>query len=417
MRKALTFSVFIFIALFSLLGILGNVPLVKAQKEDHVPGRVLIKFKSNTSAEDIQKEINNHRAKVVEKLEALDTFILQVPDKAEEKVATALSRNPKVEYAELDFFAEAFFSANDTYFANRQWGLENTGQAIGGVVGKDDADIDASLAWDTNHGSSKVAILDTGIRLSHQDLAGKVTDSRDFTGSSTGTNDIYGHGTHVAGIVAANTNNGMGVSGVCPGCTLLNGKVLNDSGSGAYSWIANGITWAVSGGAKVINLSLGGSSRSSTLENAVNYAWNNGVLVVAAAGNSNNPSKTYPAAYTKAIAVAATNNLDQRAYFSSYGSKWVDVAAPGLYIFSTWKDPVSNSNPQPECDLSGCYKYASGTSMSTPVVSGVAGLIWSSAYGTSASSVRTRMESTADPISGTGTYWSKGRVNAARALQ
>lgn len=389
----------------------------KAQdNNNYVPGRVLISFKDGVSQTEKDSLLRNNRAKVVSKIDALEVFVLQVPQAAEEKVVTALSRNPHVEYAELDYIAEAFFTPDDTYF-DRQWGLENTKQVINGVTGIEDKDIDASTAWDTALGNVKVAILDTGIKQSHEELATKIAASQDFTGSTSGYDDIYGHGTHVAGIVAALTNNSKGVAGVCPNCLLLNGKVLNDSGSGAYSWIANGITWATINDAKVINMSLGGSSQSRTLENAVNYAWKNGVVVVAAAGNSNNPSKTYPAAYTNAIAVAATDNQDKRAYFSSYGAKWVDVAAPGVYVFSTWKGTTSNANPQPECDITGCYKYASGTSMSTPIVAGVVGLIWSTSYGTSASAVRTRLESTADKISGTGTYWSKGRVNAANAVK
>lgn len=287
---------------------------------------------------------------------------------------------------------------------------------MNGVAGREDADIDAPTAWDTTQDGVKVAILDCGINENHPDLAGKIVDKQDFTNSASGTNDIYGHGTHVAGIVAAVTNNSNGVAGVCPECLLLNGKVLNDSGSGAYSWIANGIIWATDNGAKVINMSLGGSTSSKTLENAVNYAWNKGVVVVAAAGNSNNPSKTYPAAYTNAIAVAATDNQDNKASFSSYDSKWVDIAAPGVYIFSTWKDSSSLYDPQPVCELTVCYKYASGTSMSTPIVAGVAGLVWKSNYNQSASSVRTRIETTADKIPGTGIYWSAGRVNAANAV-
>ncbi|KKR79437.1 MAG: peptidase S8/S53 subtilisin kexin sedolisin, partial [Candidatus Daviesbacteria bacterium GW2011_GWC1_40_9] len=169
-------------------------------------------------------------------------------------------------------------------------------------------------------------------------------------------------------------------------------------------------TWATDNGAKVVNMSLGGSVKSSTLEKAVNYAWDHQVVVVAAAGNSANPSKTYPAAYTNAIAVAATNNKDQKASFSSYGAKWVDVAAPGVDIFSTFPNHPYKINK------SLGYDFGSGTSMATPMTSAVAALIWSTPYGTSASQVRTRLEGTADKIPGTGMYWSSGRVNAANAV-
>ena len=141
------------------------------------------------------------------------------------------------------------------------------------------------------------------------------------------------------------------------------------------------------------------------------------MVVVAAAGNSGNPSKTYPAAYTNSIAVAATDSQDKKASFSEYGS-WVDVAAPGVSIYSTWNDGSSPSNPQPYCDsATDCYKYASGTSMSTPMTAAAAALIWSMpSYGTSAVSVRNRLESTADKIAGTGSYWIFGRINAEKAV-
>jgi len=150
------------------------------------------------------------------------------------------------------------------------------------------------------------------------------------------------------------------------------------------------------------------------LENAVNYAWNKGSVVVAAAGNSANTSKTYPGAYTNVIAVAATNNKDQKASFSSYGAKWVDVAAPGENIFSTF--PNHSFVIGEKYGRSQNYDFASGTSMATPMTSAVAALIWSTPYGTSASAVRTHLESTADKIAGTGTYWSSGRINAENAV-
>lgn len=415
MKKLIALSLFT-IFLFLLFGLFNPPQNVSAQGKNRVPGQILVKFKQGTSQQEIDTQINSHHAKMLKKLDKLDVLALKVPEAVQDIIITALSKNPNVEFVEPDYYAQALSAPNDTFF-DRQWGLENIGQTIKGVVGKEDADIDAPTAWDTTQNGVKVAILDCGINESHPDLAGKVVDRQDFTTSASGTNDIYGHGTHVAGIVAAVTNNSDGVAGVCPGCQLLNGKVLNDSGSGAYSWIANGIVWAADNGVKVINLSLGGPAKSTTLQNAVNYAWNKDVVVVAAAGNSNDSSYTYPAAYTNAIAVAATDNQDKRAYFSSYGAKWVDIAAPGAYIFSTWKDGVSNANPQPECYGTICYKYASGTSMSTPIVAGVAGLVWTSSYNQSASSVRARIESTADKIPGTGIYWSAGRVNAANAVR
>lgn len=405
-----------------LLGVTFITPSVTSAQDnqDHVPGQILVKFKAGTSQNVIDTQLKSHNARVVDRITALDVLVVNIPSSTENRVLTALSRNPNVEYAEFDYIATAVIAPSDSYF-NNQWGLENTGQTINGVIGTVDADINAPTAWNTTLGVGvTAAILDSGINESHQDLVGKVVNEQDFTGSASGTNDVYGHGTHVAGIVAANTNNSIGVAGVCPNCVLLNGKVLNDSGSGAYSWIANGILWATNNGAKVINLSLGGPPSSKTLESAVNYAWNNGSVIVAAAGNCGCQAKLYPAAYTKVIAVAATDNQDNKASFSSYSAKWVDVAAPGAYIFSTWKNQTSAHNPQPVCsdpiNPNSCYKFASGTSMATPMTSGTVALIWSTSWGTSASNVRSRLETKADKIIGTGNWWSAGRVNAANAV-
>jgi thermitase len=382
--------------------------------QSHISSQVLVKFKVGTSQGEINSEFSRHRAKVIDEVRALGVLVLSVPASAEERVIAGLSRNPKVEYAELNGLAVASMTPDDPYFAPNQWGLHNTSQDIKGTVGTVDADIDGPEAWDVTTGGVKVAILDTGIDQDHEDLSFKITDQRNFSDSGT-IDDLYGHGTHVGGIVAAVTNNGIGVAGGCPICTLMNGKVLNDSGSGSYSWVANGITWATDNGAKVINMSLGGSTKSKTLERAVNYAWNKGVILAAAAGNGgNNRSKTYPAAYTNVIAVASTNNLDQKSSFSSFGASWVDVAAPGENIFSTF--PNHPFKIQELYGRSQNYDFASGTSMATPMTAAAAALIWTTSYGTSASSVRSRVESTADKIAGTGTYWSAGRVNADAAV-
>lgn len=412
--KSKILSSLIFSFLFLLLSLANPwFPVNALGPRDYLEGKILVEFKKGTQMSRVNETLQRFNLRLSDRIAELDTLVLNVPRGAEEILSRALSRNPLVEYAEPDYLAYALMTPNDPYFAN-QWGLENTGQEILGIAGLFDADIDAPYAWDIILGGVKVAILDTGIDQDHEDLSSQIILNKDFTGSSNGYDDLYGHGTHVAGIVAAITNNGLGVAGGCPQCFLINGKVLNNSGSGAYSWIANGIIWAADSGAKVINLSLGGPYKSSTLEKAINYAWSKGTVIVAAAGNSANPSKTYPAAYTKVIAVAATNNKDQKASFSSYGSKWVDVAAPGENIFSTF--PNHTFVIQTKYGRSQNYDYASGTSMSTPMTSAVAALVWSTPYGTSNSSVRGRLESTADKISGTGVYWSKGRINAANAV-
>jgi thermitase len=200
---------------------------------------------------------------------------------------------------------------------------------------------------------------------------------------------------------------------VCPGCKVLDGKVLNDSGVGSSSSLANGINWSVNNGAKVINMSLGVRA-SRTLESAVNNAWNKGVVLVAAAGNGGNQTKIYPGAYPNVIAVAATDNNDAKASFSTYGADWVDVAAPGVNVYSTF--PKHTFVLGTQNNRSWGYDVGNGTSVSSAIVAATAALAWSSDPGATHTSVRAKVESTADKISGTGTYWAHGRVNACSTV-
>ncbi len=378
-------------------------------------GRILVKFQPGTSPAD---QAALHRAlggQAIRRIPGIGVEVVRIPPKAEEARADAYARSPLVAYAEPDYVAHALGDPDDTDFS-KQWGLDNDGQVYkDSLSGMADADIDAPEAWDITTGTATVsiAILDTGIDQDHPDLDDKLKGNINFTDSST-ADDLYGHGTHVAGIAAAETNNAQGVAGVGYNTSLLNVKVLNDQGSGAYFWIANGIVWATDHGAKVINMSLGGSRKSRTLEDAVNYAWNNGVVLACAGGNSGNSSPTYPAKYDNCIAVAATDANDQKASWSSYSSKWMDVAAPGVDIFSTF--PYHDFVLHTQYGKSYRYDYGSGTSMATPFVSGLAALVWATPYGTDNSAVRARIETTADAIPGTGTYWTYGRINACNAV-
>jgi len=238
------------------------------------------------------------------------------------------------------------YSANDPYLS-KQWALEG---------------IPASL---TNGDSTEVliAILDTGIDQGHEDLARKVVASVNFTKTQTAA-DVHGHGTHIAGIIAAAANNGLGIAGIAPNSRLLNVKVADDSGMVWASTAAEGIVWAVDNGAKVINMGFFVPSPYPALEQAVDYAWSRGVVLVAAAGNGIKSVPVYPAYYPEVIAVAATDvggNLWSR---SNYGD-WVDAYAPGVDIYSTF--PGNN------------YGYQTGTSVASAYVSGVAALAFASA--------------------------------------
>lgn len=265
--------------------------------------------------------------------------------------------------------------------------------------------IDADLAWPAgNTGQGvKVAILDTGIDPTHPDLGlgggvNFVGSIRDGSTNAADWSDRHGHGTHVAGIVAAR-NNTMGVVGVAPEATLWAVKVLSDSGSGYTSDIIQGLDWCAANGIRVASMSLGGGGTLS-LQAACDRVFSQGVVLVAAAGNSAGPVM-YPAAYSSVIAVSASDSRDLRASFSNYGPQ-IALAAPGVSIYSTYKG--------------GSYASMSGTSMACPHVSGAAALAWASGL-TSAQAVRDRLTTTAEDLGAKGfdTSYGYGLVDAQRA--
>jgi len=376
-------------------------------KPEFVPGQILVKFRADTEPTRI-REINERRkARIKKVIRGVDVYLLTFSkDVSVEEMARSYNADVSVEYAEPNYIARAMeMNVPDDPMFNDQWGLNNTGQ----TGGKVDADIDAPEGWFINTGipSAIIAIVDTGISPTHEDITGKLVGGYNAVTNTAGnTSDDNGHGTHVAGIASANTNSSSGIAGVCWGCSLMPVKVLNSDGSGSYSDVSEGIIWAADNGAKVINLSLGGSFPSTTLSNAVNYAWGKDAVLACAAGNSGGSNKLYPAYYGNCIAVAATDPNDKKAYFSTWG-KWVDVAAPGVSILST---------------VPGGYASWSGTSMATPHVSGLAGLLFSTQIPDSNGNNRTndevrgRIESRCDAIPGTGKYWAKGRINVYNAL-
>ena len=222
--------------------------------------------------------------------------------------------------------------------------------------------IHAPELWQVTAGNSQilVAVLDTGIDQHHEDLCGKIIADVNFTSSQT-TEDILGHGTHVAGIIAANRNNGLGIVGLAPESSLLNVKVANDKGQSDISAVAEGIIWAVNEGASIINMSIALEEYSPQLEDAVRYAWSHGAVIVAAAGNSGCELPVYPAFFENCIAVTALRQDGTLAPLSNHGD-WVDIAAPGFNIYSTL--PGNG------------YGYKSGTSFATAYVSGLAALLF-----------------------------------------
>lgn len=305
-----------------------------------------------------------------------------------------LRRNPNVTSVDLD--GEVW--AIDVELDNA-WGVKR----IGAGTVHDSANKGAGV---------KVAIIDSGIDYTHPDLDDNYVGGRDFVDGDDDPMDVYGHGTHVAGTACAE-DNGFGVVGVAPECTLYSLRVLNDDGAGSWSDIIAAMEWAVDNGMQVANLSLGSSlNPGGTVKGAFDNAEAAGVVIMAAAGNDGNPpgkgnNVIYPARYDSVIAVAATDSNDDRASWSSTGDQ-VELAAPGVSVFSTWNDGDSPHDPQPTYYDGAWYKYGSGSSMASPHVAGTAALIIASGITDTNGNdlindeVRQRLQATADDLGDPG---------------
>jgi thermitase len=293
-------------------------------------------------------------------------------------------------------------TVNDPYY-NLQWGLKR---------------VNADAAWDTTVGSSDllVAVIDTGIDYTHPDLKSNyVPLGYDFFNNDNDPLDDYGHGTHCAGVIAAAINNGLGIAGVAQ-VKIMAEKGLGADGLGSYVALANCIIHATNAGAKILSNSWGGPVDSSLISHAVAYATAHGALVIGAAGNDNVSQPFYPGAYDDVVAVAASNTTDTKASFSNYGS-WVDVAAPGVMIYSTM--PTYNVTMYSQPRFTQTYSYMNGTSMACPMAAGVAALIWSKYPTMTAEFVREQLESTCDDAGAAGfdQYFGYGIVNAQKGVE
>jgi thermitase len=362
----------------------------------YVAGELLVAYEPGTSEEAEKTVVRRSGARTLEKLPG-EVRLVSFPairresseavrERALARALGYLGRKAEVEAVEYNYLREPYFIPNDPMLGN-QWGLIST--RFRG-------------AWSDAKGSTaKVAIVDSGIYSEHPDI-GRIIAQRDFAEGDAVADDDYGHGTHVTGIAGALTDNGKGVAGGCFECELLIAKVMGPIGFTTDSRIVEGINWSVNHGADVVNLSLGGSGDSSVLRMAVNRAYDQGAVVVAAAGNEGTNVPQYPAAYSKVIAVSATTTDGRLASFSNRGD-WVDLAAPGTDILSTSK--------------SGGYQRRSGTSMAAPFVSGLAGLLAS--RGMSADSIRQRMQTTAKDLGPVGDdpRFGHGRIDADNAVR
>ncbi|MFC7395373.1 S8 family peptidase [Scopulibacillus cellulosilyticus] len=355
-----------------------------ASDQQAAPHELIIHFKKTASAALSKDVVSKAGGRIVDKT---NNFVVVKVNGNLTDAVKAFEQQNSVDYAEPNTIFHVSYVPNDPAFRTLQYAPEKVG---------------AEQAWDVTQSSPrvKIAVVDTGVDYNHPDLIGKVIKGRDFVDKDNDPLDENEHGTHVAGIAAANTNNGQGIAGLAPKASILAVRVLDASGNGTLDNIAQGIRYAADQGAQVINLSLGGNTGSKTLQDAVNYAWNKGSVVVAAAGNAGSTLPSYPAYYSHVIAVAATDKNDKLASFSNRG-KWVDLAAPGVDIYST----VPGGN----------YARLSGTSMASPVVAGIAGLLAS--QGENNSQIVSSLENTADKVPGTGTLFQNGVVDAAKAVK
>ena len=309
--------------------------------------QVLVQFTPDSQPNERNAFINEIGGTTRTQIDALNTYIVTVRPNYQ---LTEVPSSPIVLRVEIDGTATATQAnepvpPNDPRFAE-QWALP--------VVGLPEA-------W-TNLPSRNVtvAVIDSGICANHPDLQGRILPGYDFVDDDNDPTDTFGHGCGVAGVIAANTNNGIGIAGIAPNVQIMPLRVLNEVGLGSYSNIANAIVYAVDNGADIINLSLAGPTSSVILEAAVSYAVDSGVVVIAAAGNFGREGAFYPAAYPSVIAVGSVDPVTlAQSSFSNFGAD-IDVWAPGRDILTT--------------NMLGDYEFVSGTSFAAPIVSGITAL-------------------------------------------
>ncbi|HEX8143299.1 MAG TPA: S8 family serine peptidase [Pyrinomonadaceae bacterium] len=413
-----------------------------APRHDFKRAEVLVRFHPGTTVDRMRNIARRLHDQVEDEIEAVDGLAViegEDGETAEEIAAQYRSLPELVAYAEpsyeinLDQETAGGTSGEhpDDPMFGEQWSLENTGQN----GGRAQADISALRAWARTTGSSKVvvAVIDSGVDYTHQDLLNNIwvrpPDMDEYTDDELGTiDDAYGfnavsdngdpmdqngHGTHCAGIIGAEGGNALGIAGVNWKVEIMPLKFIDASGSGTTKDAIKAINYVINRkragvNVQIISASWGSTMYSKALEDAIREAGEEGILFIAASGNASanaDKSPHYPASYNlpNVISVAALNRQDELASFSNYGAKSVHIAAPGAEILSTW--------------LNGDFREASGTSMATPEVAGVAALVLSAEPGLSMKELRERLLNSVDKLDSlSGKVSSGGRINAAKAV-
>jgi thermitase len=358
-----------------------------------VSGDIIVGFKKSTTTAIRDSSHTKRGSKIKRRNTKIDIDTVHIPAGSTiDDVMTQYASDAHVAYVEPNFIATALAVPNDPMYGN-QWNL---------------AKIHAAESFDTAHAGSTIAVIDTGVDSTHPDMSGEVLTGYNAITGSTNTMDDNGHGTHVAGIAAAITDNGTGLASVAYRAQILPLKALDSAGSGTYSDIIESIVYAADHGARVINLSLAGTSASEALRQAIVYAQNKGSIIVAAAGNSGNDIASYPGAYDGVIEVSASDQSDAIANFSNFGTN-IFAAAPGVSI---------------ESSLPGAtYGTKSGTSMAAPHVAGLLSLLTATKPSASNTDILAALSATSDKVGSIGydsrgwnPYFGFGRINAQKAV-
>jgi subtilisin family serine protease len=352
-----------------------------------VAGELLVGLRAGVSRTRAEEVYGKRGARLRREYSPINVHVLAVPAALQDAIEHARSLLPEIQFVKKNRWLAPDLTPNDSLYPN-QWHLQK---------------IAAPLAWNILQGTPGVtiAILDSGVDATHPDLAAKLVPGYNFYDNNTNTADVYGHGTMVAGVAAALSNNGIGVASVAWQNPLMPLRVTDTQGYASVSTIAQALIWAADHGAKVFNLSFSGVAGSATIRNAAQYAVSKGGIVVAAAGNCGCSDPTAENPYV--LSVSATDSNDALASFSSRGP-FVDLSAPGVSIYTTTRG--------------GGYGPASGTSFSSPITAGVIALIMSANPNLTPNEIETFLEATTDDL-GTAGYDSSfgfGRVNAHEAL-
>jgi subtilisin family serine protease/putative cell wall-binding protein len=362
----------------------------------HAPNRVIVQWK------DPNKRAANEKARGLSLLSTLHgdkgPSVVRTNGASVEATVKQLSKDPAVAWAEPDYVMQVEAIAVNDPLSSKQYSLDR---------------MRVRDAWSvTKGGTALIGVVDTGVQFNHPDLAGRLVAGYDFVNGDSNATDDNGHGTWVSGILAGNPNNGVGVAGITWTNKVLPVKVMDATGHGYSSNVAEGIDYAVSRGAKIINMSIGGFEYSYAVKGAVDRAWAAGAVIVAAAGNYRTSQPSYPAAYDHVISVSATQADDEFTNWSNYGGT-LDVSAPGAAV------TTANCTVSP-CIHStwGAYIDISGTSFSTPNTAGVVALIMARYPSYTNQQVVDRLLSTTDDLGfrGWDDRYGRGRVNAYRAV-